>query len=502
MSDDSTIRGRTVESKRDAVDAEWQEGESNSDTVDSERAEGDPDSDAALARRRFLRAIGATGGISVLAGCSVTNRGSDGTSTPPRRTTSESTTPTATPPAPGESFVERHPGLEIVSQNPPVGQAASRSTYAEFVTPIEDHYVVNHYVTPDVDADSWTVTLDVGSNSSVDLSLEALREDYPTRSVAHTMQCAGNGRASFDPAISGYQLSFGAAATAIWTGAPLRAVLERHGAPTGSDRWLLAAGGDAPADALVFARSIPMEKALEDCLLAYRMNGEPLPRAHGYPIRLIVPGWYGNNSVKWLSRLAVLDRMVSGDRWRQFLNWQQNKYRILPAGRRAEHHERIDEFDTWTQIRNAAADRRAYLPYMYDQTVKSIIGYPADGADVTPRSADGQIEVLGVAWAGDDRVAGVEVSTDGGETWRSATFLGPDRGPAAWRRFRFVWSPEAGEHRLVSRATDERGRTQPPSIAPPEAGLTAVRRDAYPWNQRGYGSNAYLPLGVHVTVSG
>jgi hypothetical protein len=138
--------------------------------------------------------------------------------------------------------------------------------------------------------------------------------------------------------------------------------------------------------------------------------------------------------------------------------------------------------------------------YMYDQLEKSLIGYPGDGATVSP-SPTGSIEVIGVAWAGDDAVETVELSADGGETWDEAEFFGPVDSPNGWRQFRYVWeNPGTGEQTLHSRATDERGYTQPAQIAEQSAQLRGIEDDMYPWDQGGYGNNAYVPHGVSFTV--
>jgi len=202
-----------------------------------------------------------------------------------------------------------------------------------------------------------------------------------------------------------------------------------------------------------------MEKALEDCILAYEVNGEALPPEHGHPIRLLVPGWYGVNSVKWVTELHVTETMVHGEEWADrdgddFTQWQQSSYRIHPEGVEPESNATISTYDTWDQLESDEIDH----PYTFDENVKSTIGRPADGATVSPRE-DGVVEIVGVAWAGDDEVTTIEISTDGGDSWRGE-FVGPNY-DCAWRLFRDAWEPSPGTYELVSRATDERGRRQP-----------------------------------------
>jgi DMSO/TMAO reductase YedYZ molybdopterin-dependent catalytic subunit len=379
---------------------------------------------------------------------------------------------------------------------------ASRKTFANWLTPVEDHYVLHRNDTPDIDAGDWTVSLR-GAVDDCDLGLEQLREDYPTVAVAHTMECAGNCRAFFEPKASNVDWEVDGASTAFWTGTPLQSVLDAHGADTSEGQWLTAIGGDTAADGDVFARSIPMRKALDDCIIAYGMNGRPLPNEHGHPVRLLVPGWYGVNSVKWLDELRVMERMVCGPEYDErrdgeeyYTQWQQTNYRIVPEGEEPSHNESVSEFDTWEQMVGDEVDH----PYTFDVNVKSVVGYPDDGATVSPR-ADGAIEVLGVAWAGDDEVTTIELSTDGGDTWDEGRFVEPHY-PSAWRLFRYLWEPEPGTYRLVSRATDDRGRTQPATIGDSEDGFDAVENGEYPWNQGGYAANAYEPLGIDVEVVG
>jgi DMSO/TMAO reductase YedYZ molybdopterin-dependent catalytic subunit len=372
--------------------------------------------------------------------------------------------------------------------------AASRRTFANWLTPVEEHFVCHRNDVPDADADAWTVSLTGGASGS--LSTATLRAEFPTVAVAHTMECAGNGRGQHRPETGSVQWGFEAAATAVWTGTPVSSVLRAHGVRSADGRWLTAVGGDPSDGEDVFARSIPLSKALDDCILAYEMNGEPLPPEHGHPVRLIVPGWYGVNNVKWVEELRVMDSMVtegSLDRPGEHAFWQQTAYRIHPEGVDPDANATVETTDTWDQIEGAVEH-----PYTFDGNVKSVIGAPDGEAPVTP-GADGTVEVRGVAWAGDDAVERVEVSTDGGETWTDAELFGPSYA-GAWRLFRHDWAAEPGRHVLLSRATDERGRRQPARISGPEAWRDALADDAFPWNEGGYAANAVEPNAVEVAV--
>lgn len=441
-----------------------------------------------LDRRRFLQATGALASVAI-AGRSVAASCPDDQPEPYVDHADE-------------PFEERYPGLQVLEYDPENAEAAARETYTKPLTPSTEHYVRNHYPTPAINGEEWTIELrGMGIDGCRDLEMAALREEYPTESVTHTMQCSGNGRADFEPEVDGVQWTVGAVGTTVWTGTPLSAVLEAAGAKMEPDSWLVVAGGEHPQDEDVFARSLPMEKVLKDCLLAYEMNGEPLTPDHGYPVRLIVPDWFGNNCVKWVAELEVLEKMHAGEEWADYVEWQHNSYRMLATDQEPAEHNSIDEFDTRAQMDAEAAGEVDHAPYLYDQFIKSIIGYPGENATISSRDQDGRIEVVGVAWAGDDRVERVELSVDGGETWADAELVGEDLGPYAWRQFRYCWDAEPGEYALVSRATDEHGRSQPRDVAHADEELVTVENGRFPWNQGGYGNNAYLPHAVDVTVT-
>jgi len=441
-----------------------------------------------LDRRRFLMASGALAGVGILTGGATGQE--DGTDTGGS---------TATPAA-GPSLAEEYPGLRILSEEPENAEAASRTTYESFITPREEHYIRNHYATPDIDESEWTVSLTGMVEEEVDLTLDEIRHGFSTESITHTMQCSGNGRSYFEPQVGGNQWTFGAVGNTVWTGTPISEILEQYGATVEEGTWLSVMGGEAPEGEDIFTRSIPMSKVMDDCLLAYEMNGEPMSRDHGFPVRLLVPGWFGNNNVKWVDRMHVMDMMVFGEEWEEgeqqlYTHWQQYSYRLIPLDEEANTQPSISIFDTQDQM-DAEEIRQ---PYMYDQMVKSLIGYPPEDATVQP-GPGGTVEIIGVAWAGDDEVTAVEVSTDGGENWSDAEFFGPVQGQTSWKQFRYVWDADPGEYTLMSRATDEQDRTQPATISAPEDGLLGIENDMYPWNQGGYGNTAYEPHAVAVTV--
>lgn len=386
----------------------------------------------------------------------------------------------------------KYPGLRVLTASPPNAETERTDSYTGMATGTDVTFIRSHYDTPLLDATEHTVSL-TGSIDRTELSIHSLKTEFSVETVAHTMQCAGNGRAYFEPSADGTQWTFGGMGTAFYTGVPVGELLARYGADMSDENYLAVMGRDAPPGEDVYARSIPMSKIKRDCILAYQRNGEPLTTDHGYPVRLVVPGWYGCNSVKWVDRMHVMETMLHGDQWESYTHWQQERYRIVPSGDEIEHHETIETFDTRAQMENPSIKQ----PYMYDMMTKSLVIRPVDGSTLPARDA---IVVLGVALAGEDGVESVEISTDGGATFSDATLAGPDLGPTAWRLFRYEWNPSPGTYTLVSRATDTEGREQPATISDPDEGLRRIEDDSFPWNEKGYGSIAYMPDAVTVTV--
>jgi len=383
-------------------------------------------------------------------------------------------------------------------------ETKNRLPASEWKTKVSDHFVRNHYPTPELRRSNWGITLSGRGVSEQKLSGHDIIQNFPATTVRHTMVCSGNGRVRFEPDADGLQWGMGAVGTTEWTGVPVTDLLVSCGwDPKEADggRWVLVAGGEEPSEEDIFARAIPMEKIKKDCILAYRMGGEPLPPDHGFPFRLIVPGWYGNNCVKWVREVVVMDEMVHSNSQElrhpeRYLRWQQYAYRLY-TGSKSELVEQTDlpVFDTRDQMNHPDIEN----PYMYDQMVSSMIGIPSDGETLEPSEGE-NVEIRGIAWAGDDRVSRVEVSTDGGMTWNQAQFTEPDPRVNACRPFVYSWNAKSGTHKIYSRATDERGRSQPVRISSPEESSLNIEGKLYPWNKRGYGNNAYETYGVTVEV--
>ena len=325
-----------------------------------------------------------------------------------------------------------------------------------WITPNDLFYVRSHFYTPSVDAAAWRLRVEGEVEKPLELSLDDIRRMRSSSQVV-TLECAGNGRAFFDPPVAGVQWERGAVGTAGWTGVRLADLLATLGVkPTARYLWFDGADrgvGRAPD----FVRSLPIEKALDrDTLLAYEMNGEPLPIPHGFPLRAVVPGWEGAYSVKWLTHIQVSGEDHDGP-------FVQSGYR----------------YPRRPVVPGSTVPASEMLP-LRALPVKSLITAPATNTVV---SRGATIRVSGFAWAGEAEVVRVEVSTDNGRTWERAQ-LGRDQSRHAWRRFDYVWRPpDSGSYVVLSRATDNRGVTQP---VVPE------------WNPAGYVWNAIDSVRVNV----
>jgi DMSO/TMAO reductase YedYZ molybdopterin-dependent catalytic subunit len=323
----------------------------------------------------------------------------------------------------------------IVRQRSPENLEFPFHTLERWITPNDRFYVRNHFAVPNLDPRAWRLRVEGAVRQALQISAEDLRR-LPSRTVTVTLECAGNGRCLLNPAVRGVQWGLGAVSNAEWTGVPLAAVLERAGLRDGAVDVVLEGADTGPAPneptlgTIPFARSLPLAKARSpEVLLACRMNGADLPLAHGFPLRAVVPGWYGVASVKWLTRVVVTDRPFAGF-------WQTLDYTVV--------------------------ERNRGLPVLAPITemqVKAEIARPRAGEAVPPNAS---FRVFGAAWTGESEIARVEVSTDGARTWTAARLLGePVR--FAWRLWEYPWQTPAGPGRvrLAVRATDARGRTQP-----------------------------------------
>ena len=324
------------------------------------------------------------------------------------------------------------------------------------VTPVGLHYLLTHYDIPDVDAERWRLEIDGLVDRALSFSLDELRA-RPSVEIAVTMECAGNGRAHVEPHVVSQPWLLEAVGTARWRGVPVAGLLEEAGVGDGAIEVLFTGldrgveGGEEQA----YARSLPLAEVFSgDALLAYEINGAPLPPQHGFPLRLVVPGWYGMASVKWLARVSLLDEPFDG-------------YQMRHSYRRRQHEDEPGE--PITRI----APRSLMVPP----------GIPEFMSRSRVVEA-GRCEVVGRAWSGESEISGVDVSTDGGVTWYEAELDDDALGRWAWRGWRFTWSAEPGEHELCCRARDAEGNVQP--LEPP-------------WNVGGYMNNAVQRVAVTVS---
>jgi DMSO/TMAO reductase YedYZ molybdopterin-dependent catalytic subunit len=304
-----------------------------------------------------------------------------------------------------------------------------------YLIPNERFFVRNHTATPIIDPATWRLNV-FGSGlrhpEGITLSLRDLRR-LPSHTTTAFIECAGNGRSFFasqqgTPA-PGSQWKLGAIGVARWRGVRLRDVLERAGItrhavdvmPEGLDAEVAGQGH--------VRRPLPVRKALDDVLIAYEMNGEPLPPDHGAPARLVVPGWIGVASIKWLGRIEVADQPL-------FSPWNTTQYRLTGPAYPSDE------------------------PPLTRQAVKSAFELPFGAA-----LPAGRRHVLtGRSWSGAAPIRRVDVSTDGGRTFAPAELHGPNR-PNAWIRWRARFHPhKPGSYELIARATDWRGRTQPRTV--------------------------------------
>ena len=328
------------------------------------------------------------------------------------------------------------------------------------VTPTNQLFVRNNLPPPDAaivaDRDAWKVDVQ-GVKNPRTLSVAELKT-MGLDTVAMVLQCSGNGRGFFPSKPSGTLWTVGAAGCVVWSGVPMRAVVEALGGVAAGMKYMTSTGGEILPEGLdpksvIVERSVPAA-AMEDALLAWELNGEPIPLAHGGPLRLVVPGFTGVNNIKYVKQVAFTAKESDA-------RIMAHGYRLAPPGEKGEPNQ----------------------PSVQDMSVKSWINYPVP-EDGTVKA--GMVQVQGVAFGGLDKVKGVEVSADGGKTWNAARLIGPDLGKYAWRQFTMQARLPAGKHTLVSRATDMQGNVQPEQRFE---------------NARGYNNTSWADHAITVTVA-
>ena len=346
---------------------------------------------------------------------------------------------------------DRHDdGLVVHRENPLNCETSIPALIGGVVMPNARFYVRNHFETPQLDAAAWRLGVGGLVDEPLSLSLRDL-QNMVSHTLVATLECAGNGRAAFDPPVPGEQWQLGAVSTAEWTGVPLVEVLDRARVKP-SAREIVLRGADSgkaedSTDTIWFERSLSIADARDsEALLAYAMNGEPLPLQHGYPLRVVVPGWYSVTSVKWLTDIDVI-----GDAFEGFFQTSRYVYEWERDGAVVREPVRL-------------------------QQVRSVITEPTAADQV----AVGELVIRGVAWSGAAPIGGVDVRVGGGP-WQAARLIG-ERRRHSWQWWELLTRiDEPGATTLRARATDLAGRVQPEQPA---------------WNRLGYGANAIQTLKI------
>jgi DMSO/TMAO reductase YedYZ molybdopterin-dependent catalytic subunit len=351
-------------------------------------------------------------------------------------------------------------GLTVLNDRP-VNAETPPHLLDDAVTPTTRHFIRNNGIPPEnTSANGWTLTVDGLVNNAMTMSIDDLKSKFEVVTRSLVIECGGNGRAYFDPPAKGNQWTLGAVACSEWTGVRLADVLKAAGvkdnvvytAHVGADAHLSGKEGK-----LAISRGVPIDKAMDpNNLIAFAQNGQPIHPMNGAPLRLVVPGWPGSCSQKWLTRIWLRDKEHDGPKM------TGTAYRM--PNRPVQPGEKVDKKD---------------FEIIHAMPVKSLITSPETGA-----SAGRSVEVRGHAWAGDNVVAKMEVSIDFGATWQAAALDAPVN-PFAWQNWRAkVNFPQAGYYEVWARATDDRGIGQPHAIA---------------WNPKGYLNNSMHRISVRVS---
>ena len=354
-------------------------------------------------------------------------------------------------------------GLTVLNDRP-INAETPPNLLDDDVTPNSRHFVRNNGLVPEMaekmDASGWTLTVDGEVNNAMTLTLDDLKSKFEVVKLKLQVECGGNGRAAFNPPAKGNQWTLGAIGNAEWTGVRYRDLLKAAGVKSsaiytahyGMDGHL---SGDP--DKLPISRGVPLDKAMDPhSIIAFEMNGEPIPTLNGFPARTICPGWPGSTSQKWLRRIQIRDVVHDGPKM------TGTSYRVpyynVAAG------TKVDKKD---------------FKIIESMPVKSLITSPETGHSANGRS----LRVRGHAWAGDRKVSAMHVSIDFGATWIPAQLMDPPN-PYSWQ----TWSadiafPEKGYYEIWARATDSAGLMQPFAIN---------------WNPKGYLNNSMHRIGVQI----
>ena len=336
--------------------------------------------------------------------------------------------------------------LVPIATQPVVGETPA-AALRSWLTPTPLFYVRNHYDVPEIDPTTWSLSIDGAVSNPVEISYSDLLR-LPKKTLPAMLECAGNNRSDLGPGIPGNPFDEGAMSNAIWAGAPLKPFLQQAGISPDAVEVLFEGddrGEPVPGrDIVPYQRSLPLQVALHpDTMLVYEMSGETLPPDHGFPVRLIVPRWYGMASVKWLTRIRVLEK--------PFVGFFQTERYVM------EDEAGIDQ-----QISR--------------MEVKSFVNWPEHG---TSLPIGRPVAISGMAWSGDGLIRRVDVSLDGGETWQDA-HLDESALKYSWQQWHVDWTPmNEGHYTIIARAADDSGNLQPLETR---------------WNKLGYCVNGSKPV--------
>ncbi|MYN13176.1 molybdopterin-dependent oxidoreductase [Pusillimonas sp. TS35] len=404
-----------------------------------------------LARRRMLASTGGLAALAGLGGLAQTASAQGAAAAPPAAASGAKPLPDYAAWKDVDSMIV-HSNNTIELKRCALGSGG--------ITPLDRLFVRNNVSPPSADImkdpDSWAVAIE-GVAKPRSFTVAELKT-LGLASVPIVLQCSGNGRAWFPSKPSGTKWTVGAAGCVVFSGVPVKAVLEAVGGMSDGMVYMTSTGGEEiPAgidpNTVMVERSVPLS-AIEDAILAWEVNGEPIPLAHGGPLRMIVPGYTGVNNVKYIKRLAFTKEQSPA-------KIQQTGYRFAPLGEKgAPVHKSI-----------------------WEMPVKSWVTHPCEDGE---KLKAGKVQIRGVAMGGMTAAKKVEVSVNGGKDWQEATLIGPDLGKYAWREFVLSTTLKPGTYEVTSRAVNEKGDAQP------EERLE---------NNRGYLNNSWRDHMVKVTVA-
>ena len=327
--------------------------------------------------------------------------------------------------------------------------------FVDEITPTEHFFVRCHTYTPVVKEAEWKLQIDGLVEHPISFTLAELKK-LPHVELVSVLECAGNGRSFYEPRLPGAQWRFGSVGNARWTGVRVKDVLAKAGVKAGATE-LLMDGADVPIGKMPdFQRNLTLEKALHpDTMLAWAMNGKPLTAEHGFPLRVIAPGWASDSWVKWLQRITLTDKEFDGF-------WMKTAYR----------------HPNHSVAAGSAVDPKDMIP-VTDLNVKSVIARPGEWAK------PGTVLVQGVAWSNTNPVTKVELSLDAGKTWQETKLSGTGA-KYGFHRWTYSWKAPEGRHTLISRATNSAGQVQP------------LQQE---WNPNGYLWNVAQPRNIVIGKS-